>query len=219
MNKKKIIAVALCVCMAATAIVGGTLAYFTDTDTKTNVFTTGKVDITLNDEFEQNSKLLPAVVDEDNNILNAVAKEVSVTNEDDSEEAFVRVHLAIPSSIRSLVGLWTYEGAENWEGASDTRTDDPTYTTTIDNVEYVVFVFTYTEALDAGDTTTNILDAVTMEPTATNEDVAAVNGNFNIIAFAEGVQAAGFDDAETALNEAFGTPSATNNPWTATTAE
>ena len=205
--KKKIISLCLIVALAATAIVGASLAYFTDTDAKTNVFTTGKVDITLNDEFEQNSKLVPAVVDEDTNeILNAVDKVVSVTNEEDSEEAYVRVHLAIPSSIRSLIGLWTYEGAKNWVGAEDTRVDTPDYITTIDNVEYVVFVYTYTEKLAANATTTNILDAVTMEPTATNEDVAAVNGNFNIIAFAEGVQAAGFDNAYDALNTAFGVP-------------
>lgn len=214
MNKKQITALATCVATVAIAVAGATLAYFTDTDTKTNVFTTGKVDIILNDEFEQNSKLVPAVVDKETwEISNAVDKVVSVTNNTGSEEAYVRVHLAIPSSIRSLIGLWTYDGAENWEGAADTRTDAPTYTTTIDNVEYVVFVYTYTEKLAANATTTNILDAVTMEETATNEDVAAVNGNFNIIAFAEGVQAAGFSDAETALNIAFGEPSSTANPW------
>lgn len=213
--KKKIIALCLVVALAAVAVVGASLAYFTDTDTKTNTFTTGKVDITLNDEFEQNSKLVPAVVDEETSeIYNAVDKAVSVTNNTGSEEAFVRVHVAIPSSIRSLVGLWTYDGAENWEGIGDTRVDTPAYTTTIDGVEYVVFVSTYTKKLAAGVTTTNILDAVTMEPTATNADVAAVNGNFNIIVFAEGCQAAGFSDAETALNTAFGVPSASNNPWT-----
>lgn len=45
--KKKILALVLCVALAAVAIVGGTLAYFTDDDAKTNTFTMGKVDITL----------------------------------------------------------------------------------------------------------------------------------------------------------------------------
>ena len=42
--KKKILAIGLVVAMAATAVVGGTLAYFTDTDQKTNTFTAGGVE-------------------------------------------------------------------------------------------------------------------------------------------------------------------------------
>lgn len=45
--KKKILAVCLCVAMLAIAIVGGTLAYFTDTDVKTNVITVGNVSAEL----------------------------------------------------------------------------------------------------------------------------------------------------------------------------
>ena len=43
--KKKLIALCLIVVLAAVAVVGGTLAYFTDTDSEKNVFTTGDVDI------------------------------------------------------------------------------------------------------------------------------------------------------------------------------
>ena len=45
--KKKTLAMLLAVCLMATAVIGGSLAYFTDTDAKTNTFTVGKVDITL----------------------------------------------------------------------------------------------------------------------------------------------------------------------------
>ena len=45
--KKKILSLTLVVCLLAIAVVGGTLAYFTDTDAKDNVFTVGNVDITL----------------------------------------------------------------------------------------------------------------------------------------------------------------------------
>ncbi|MBQ3256984.1 MAG: hypothetical protein IJA67_06200 [Oscillospiraceae bacterium] len=47
MNKKKILALCLIVCLLAVAVVGGTLAYFTDTDEATNTFTAGNVDIDL----------------------------------------------------------------------------------------------------------------------------------------------------------------------------
>ena len=45
--KKKIIALCLVVALAATAVIGGTLAYFTDTKTATNTFTVGNVKINL----------------------------------------------------------------------------------------------------------------------------------------------------------------------------
>ena len=53
--KKKILALSMCIALAAIAIVGASLAYFTDTDAKTNVFTTGKVDITLNENFDEDN--------------------------------------------------------------------------------------------------------------------------------------------------------------------
>lgn len=45
--KKKVLALSLCVVMLAIAIVGGTLAYFTDTKSATNTFTVGNVKIEL----------------------------------------------------------------------------------------------------------------------------------------------------------------------------
>ena len=45
--KKKITAICLCVALLAIAIVGATLAYFTDNDSATNTFTVGNVSIDL----------------------------------------------------------------------------------------------------------------------------------------------------------------------------
>ena len=45
--KKKILSLCLVIVLAATAIVGGTLAYFTDDDSATNEFTVGNVTIDL----------------------------------------------------------------------------------------------------------------------------------------------------------------------------
>lgn len=47
--KKKITAIFLCVALVAIAIVGASLAYFTDTKTATNTFTMGNVQITLDE--------------------------------------------------------------------------------------------------------------------------------------------------------------------------
>ncbi len=96
--KKKIIALCLTVCLAAVAVVGGTLAYFTDTDEATNVFTTGKVDIALEENFDENkAKLLPG-------IENAVTKEVSIKVESGSEDAYVWYEWLIPAVLDSTDG-------------------------------------------------------------------------------------------------------------------
>lgn len=51
--KKKVTAIALAVCILAVAVIGATMAYFTDTDSKTNTFTFGKVDIDLTEESNE----------------------------------------------------------------------------------------------------------------------------------------------------------------------
>ena len=58
MNKKKLVSLCLVLALAITAAIGGTMAYFTDTDNKTNTFTVGGVDIEIQewsyDEETQN---------------------------------------------------------------------------------------------------------------------------------------------------------------------
>ena len=167
--KKKIVSLALAVCLIAIAAVG-TLAYFTDTDAKTNTFTTGKVDITLNETFTQESKLLPG---------KDIEKIVNVTNNE--EDAYVRLHIAFPADTiyygendgvqeynnlvhfnqkyASLVaGEWNWTptaagvGGEH-PGYPGNGTNYNTYTTTIGGVEYRVFVVTYMTKLAKGDMT------------------------------------------------------------------
>ena len=47
MTKKKILVLALTIAMVAILAVGGSLAYLTDKESKTNVFTVGNVQIEL----------------------------------------------------------------------------------------------------------------------------------------------------------------------------
>lgn len=100
--KKKILALCLVVVLAVTAVTGATLAYFTDTDAKTNTFTSGKVDITLNETFgdgnpETSEKLLPGSE-------NAVQKEVSITLNAGSEDSYVWYTWKIPAVLDSTDG-------------------------------------------------------------------------------------------------------------------
>ena len=114
--KKKIVALCLVVCLAAVAIIGGTLAYFTDTDKETNTFAVGNVKIDLIEQergkdgslqnFTQDKKLYPIVGsaqgEKDNygmpTAKNYVDKMVTIKNTG-SEKAYIRAYFAIPSAL------------------------------------------------------------------------------------------------------------------------
>ena len=236
--KKKILAMCLCVAMLAIAIVGGTLAYFTDTDTETNVFTTGDVDIDLIEVFDaENAKLLPGI---------DIQKEVTIENTG-SESAYVRVHVAFPAILdngtpelaaykNTLHWNFTKESVQegqwsqlqnkdqvgpnanypNWPGNGGTYN---TYTTEVDGILYNVYVITYETALAAGATTeTPAINKVYLDAAVTNEQMTGIIdelGEIKVLVFAEGGQEAGFTDAYTALNTQFGDPMAEGyvSPW------
>ena len=114
--KKKITAIFLCVALVAIAVVGASLAYFTDTDNETNTFTVGDVKIALIEEerdgnggkqdFTQDKKLYPIVgsAQGEKDALgmptakNYVDKMVTVKNTG-SEAAYIRAYFAIPSAL------------------------------------------------------------------------------------------------------------------------
>ena len=103
--KKKITALCLCVALLAVAIVGASLAYFTDTDNATNTFTVGNVKIDLIEQqtgedgledFDQNKPLVPGK----SNDGNAVSKIVTVKNTG-ANDAWVWVDIKVPTVLVS----------------------------------------------------------------------------------------------------------------------
>ena len=113
--KKKITAIFLCVALVAIAIVGASLAYFTDTKSATNTFVVGNVKIELIEQqrgenglepFKQNKKLYPIVGSAQGEkddlgmptAKNYVDKMVTIQNTG-SEKAYIRAYFAIPSAL------------------------------------------------------------------------------------------------------------------------
>ena len=114
--KKKITAICLCIALVAIAVVGASLAYFTDTDNETNTFTVGNVAIELIEkerdgnggtkDFEQGKKLYPIVgsAQGEKDALgmpiakNYVDKMVTIANTG-TEKAYIRAYFAIPSAL------------------------------------------------------------------------------------------------------------------------
>jgi len=72
MNKRKILTLAMALCMVAILAIGGTLAYFTDSDADVNVMTTANLVIVQNetdrdgDAYVDGQTLLPAVYLDEN---------------------------------------------------------------------------------------------------------------------------------------------------------
>ena len=146
---KKILLTAVSVVLVAALAIAGTLAFFTDRDAKTNVFTVGNVDITLNDDFVQGSQLIPGV---------DIKKDVTVTNTG-KNDAWVWVEIAIPQALddatdasKNIVHFnMTSESLDVW-----TWTKDDAWmidTATIDTVEYNVYTVAYKNVLKASETT------------------------------------------------------------------
>ena len=90
MSKKKIVSLCLVVCLLATAI-GGTLAYFTDTDNQVkNTFTVGNVSIDLTETNKINGVAVTGNAFENVMPGSVITKTPVVTN-NSSEDAYVRV--------------------------------------------------------------------------------------------------------------------------------
>lgn len=125
MSKRKILALASAVCMVAILAIGGTLAYFTATDTEENTFTVGGVQIDLIEQqrgekddgektlvpFEDEKVLMPIVgsAQGEQEVVggvklptakNYVDKIISIKNTGKSE-AYVRVFVAVPTALQN----------------------------------------------------------------------------------------------------------------------
>ncbi len=172
--KKKIIALALVAALGASAAIGGTLAYFNDTESDVNEFTLGNVVIDLveeqrNDngsaleEFEDGKVLLPIVgsaQDKSNQSVvggytlpdaaNWVDKIVTVDNEG-TQDAYVRVLMAFPEKMDAPIASdmmmhWNHDGTE---AAGNWNRADCGVKVTLGGEVYNVYNFTYNPILTA----------------------------------------------------------------------
>lgn len=109
-NKKKAAILISSLAIIAVLVIGGTLAYFTDTDNAQNVFTLGKVtgEITENTEAGtvDGHPVKPGTPTEDGISYDKIvpgdwlSKEPRVNLTGDSEDAYVRVKLSVPNSTK-----------------------------------------------------------------------------------------------------------------------
>lgn len=103
--KKKIFSLCLVVALVATAVVGGTLAYFTDTtESKVNEFTVGNVDIELTEpRWVDDATLMPGT---------SYAKDPTITVGEKSQDAYVFLKMDMNKYV-SLVNLMGVDAYKN----------------------------------------------------------------------------------------------------------
>ena len=230
---RKILLSALSLVLVVALTIVGTVAFLQDEDGEVNVMTVGNVyieqleqqfgangleefvqkknlypvpDTTLDTEAFQ-STVVPAPA------VNVVDKLVSVNNYGKSD-AFVRTVFAFEMGTLSVDQFknvfvyrinntdWTWEeiGVSNINGA-----------------KYFVVVATHNEIVEAKTTTDYSLTQVFLKSFAGNEECEAIDGNgngtFDVLTMSQAVQTVGFNDADTALDAAFGKIDQLTNPW------
>ena len=194
--KKKIVSVCLAVCLLATAIIGTTLAYFTDTAEVTNTFTVGNVDITLDETdvdiygvkesetrvTKNEYKLIPGL---------DYIKDPVVTVNAGSEECYVFVRVNntlshIESKAEDYVSIATQMENNGWSLLNDT--------------DSTLFVYEATVTASA-DVKLPVFNSFTID--AALESITKP-GDIEITAYA--VQAEGFASAQAAWVATYGAP-------------
>lgn len=232
MSKKKIISLCLVVCLLATAI-GGTLAYFTDTEAVKNVMTMGNVDIEQIEQerspagglqpYTQNQTLLPmggydweeVTVNGDSIsvLADGLDKIVTVKNNGNSA-AYVRTIVALEAgkSKDEAKSMW-YKNLAVSDNSDGTQVigEDNNLFVQIGDTWFAIVVYTYGDAIAAGTESVPSLTGVGLYPETTKEDVANLEGDYEVLVVSQAVQASDMgDDAGAALDKAFGDVDATN---------
>lgn len=193
--KKKVTAIALAVCILAVAVIGATMAYFTDTDSKTNTFTFGGVDIELTEKSEK---------DEQNKIHAGTEKDGGFTYDTVlpglvySKVPTVKV-VEGPAWVVVTVTVPTiYDHADFFNGTAN-ETDFAMVKKVVG--ENTVYYFYANAAVIAENSVTPFTE-VKINPALTQDDVKNLP-TFNVVVNAYGIQKDGFDDAKAAFAAAF----------------
>ena len=156
LNRKLVLVLSLVLSLALAT--GGTLAYLTDRDSAANVFTIGNVDIELNEDFIQDSTLLPGV---------DVEKKPTITNTG-KNDAWVWATIAIPATLDDSTaaynnvlhfnyekesvedGLWNWQDEQGaWRVTEGVEIDENGET----DILYNVYTVLYETPLKPGETT------------------------------------------------------------------
>lgn len=187
------------------AIVAVTLAYFTDNDNATNVFTLGNIAVELhedngldpedegylaNDDYRDwlaEQALLPG-------LGNKLPKRATIINTG-ANRSFVRARILIPASIMLPTAKLELEmTAAGWDRSAADQT------VLIGGKSYLQKTVVFLAALDPGDETNEIMSAFSLDADLDQDDLAEIDAaDWQIRIEVDAIQADGFADAAAAF--------------------
>ena len=200
MKKKKTILAALVLLLVVA--VGGAIAYFTDTDTKTNTFTIGNVDISLTEDgwdalADANKNGIPDVA-EDMMPGESVKKDPTINNLSTKNPAYVFAKVEVPCTTivapaTTSEELFTYTTNAGWTELSSAVACTSGGTAT--HVYYYGTGGTLTALAKAANASTPtptsnpVFSSVTLRSTLKGNE--GLTGNKNIVVTGYGIQTEG----------------------------
>ena len=228
-TKSKALLLTLCAVLLVAASVLGTMAYLTSTDTVTNTFTVGKVEIKL-DETDVTDPNGPRVKANSYKLMpgTTYTKDPTVTVLKGSEESYVRMKVTFNNASKLMAMLpsadnlapilfltnYTSTGYNVWapefnmDEAAGFLADTKYYVYDAAN-DTATFIFYYPAMVKAKDVAAGdlalepIFTEISLPEHVTGEQLAELN-NFQITVVAEAIQAGSFANADKAW-EAFAT--------------
>lgn len=210
MNKRKLLTLALTLCMVAILAIGGTLAYFTDVESASNQITVGDIDIALNEDFDDEDPLVPS----EDPANNYVKKEVDIENKGKSD-AYVRLLIAYEDT--QDVGAMAWMGFNTpyaMKGVQHSDTED-NYVIPSNGSDwlqikdsngtvYTVGYVTISTALKPGEKTPEILKGVAIKAGADNAWAQIVDEKYDVLVLAQGAQVIDDKGATYSLDTSYG---------------
>lgn len=200
--RRKVALTAAAVAMVGTLAVGGTLAWFTDTETATNVVTLGNVDIVLNEDGEGTDERTSGVVVDGglaySNIMpgDTLPKDVEIALEPGSNDAYVRAQITVSGDLLKLIGD---DGELSDVVTLKKGTEAITGWEKMENDTWVAIVPAFEKLVDGTDNTTfKVFDTVTFDGEEITNEYANAKNALNIEVVAQAIQADNFDDADEA---------------------
>jgi predicted ribosomally synthesized peptide with SipW-like signal peptide len=211
MNKKKVFALALAVCVLA-IVSFSTLAWFTDADSVTNEFTVGSIEIDLVENFDAPTAMLPIVnVAAPSTDVNYVNKDAWVENKG-MNPAYVQVFVAVPQGL-NRAGAFHFELVN-----TDLWVDEQLMgEVTIGTNKFDLYRYRYNQQVEPGAKTKDFITGAYLDHRMDyNKDTGfysmngvditdyTVGNPVELYVYAQAVQAQGFSGYTVALDSAFG---------------
>ncbi len=208
--KKKILALSMCIALAAIAIVGASLAYFTDTKTATNTFTMGNVQIKLDETDIKNPEGDRVTSNVYNVYPGAVVTKDPIVHNIGKNGAYIRATVNVSNwmnlasayypdfketfpndGYKAALNLLVGELGEGWSVVEVVQGD----TFTLGQFD-AKFILKYDGVLASGADTTAMFQTVTIP---TGIDNANADSFDEVKVVAQAIQADGFDTWEAAF--------------------